>query len=208
MCLYSTPQCQTLLLEFVLTKGNPVRNHSCPSIPQPNQACSLFHKTNSSFRLPGQPRRTCTGAHKEALLSKTFFPAGLIRSPVPFVWSHQMCQAPTGTCSSWECHSLTFYFHSHPHVTQPSRKWRWEVICCSVPTADVLLAKKVHPTPHRAGGTSHPGPSLFPPSLRVSIWHIFSALETVLPTTSIDPHCSSVVLLLSPFYWWGNWGSD
>ena len=40
----------------------------------------------------------------------------------PFLRSHQMYQAPTGPCSHWDYHSLT-YFHCYPHTTQLKRTW-------------------------------------------------------------------------------------
>lgn len=94
-----------LPLEFVLTRI-PVRNHPCSPTPTLTRPVLCSTKQTVSSACQGW-WGAHTGANKEALLPKTFFPIGLTRSPVAFVWSHQMCQAPTGTRSSWEYPSLT-----------------------------------------------------------------------------------------------------
>lgn len=91
-------------------------------------------------------------------MPKTFLPVGLMWPLVPFVSSHQMCQAPTGTCSSWEYHPLTF--HGHPHPTQPGRMWG------RVSAALFCLLSAGHQESAAgspAGQSSGPGPPLSSP---------------------------------------------
>ena len=126
VCLYSPPTCnretharprprprpRRFSPECVLARRNPVRYHPPPT-PESNQACSLFHKTNSWFLPAG------AGAHR----SKQS--ASCPRLPFLLAWpltsALWMCQAPSGTCSSWESHPLTSCFHCHPPNTQPRR---------------------------------------------------------------------------------------